>query len=582
MRKTARKIRPVGPVRPSSDRPAPGWPLFLILGLAFFLRAWGVFFGLPDLYHADEPIVVNHALAYGSGDFNPHFFKIPPLVSYLLFGVYGFYFLFLKLIGRVQDVLEFQIFFLSDPGSFYGLARVIFGVLCGTATVYLLYRLLKRFFSKDHGLIAAFFLGSAFLHVRDSHYIYADIPLLFVLAACFFPIFEMLEKPRRQGALVFGLLLGTAVALKYNGVFIAAPFLLARFLSKKKGRSFIDADLIFTGLVSLLAFGLLNPYSWLDARYFFRELIGQSQAEGSSGVLHPLVYSLNGGMGIPLLALSLAGLGWALIRGDAKRRVLACFVIVYYGVLCFFSQPYDRYVLPLIPFLAFFAADILMELVKKRRFPGPVLWALVVLAAIPSLGKSVLSDQLFARKDIRTVARERAEGVIPAGSKVALDVAFFMPRLKSSVKQLEEKKSQVLAVHAGGVQLKRLELMLEQAQKTKEPRYELYFLNRDASGEGFLFSQPAVPYDLKRLKELGIEYVFCARINESFEPGFYRDLAQNAVLMARFSPYKDLSRLWPIDEQPLTGGPFLLKELEARERNGQIIELYKLGGNPRT
>ena len=61
--------------------------LFSILALAFLVRIVGIQFGLPNLYHADEPIIVNHAMAYGTGDFNPHFFKIPPLVSYLLFVV---------------------------------------------------------------------------------------------------------------------------------------------------------------------------------------------------------------------------------------------------------------------------------------------------------------------------------------------------------------------------------------------------------------------------------------------------------------------------------------------------------------
>ena len=65
------------------------WLLAGILLLALALRITGIQFGLPHLYHADEPIVVNHALAYGAGDLNPHFFKIPPLVSYLLFVVYG-------------------------------------------------------------------------------------------------------------------------------------------------------------------------------------------------------------------------------------------------------------------------------------------------------------------------------------------------------------------------------------------------------------------------------------------------------------------------------------------------------------
>ena len=67
--------------------------LVLILLLGFSLRFVASWFGLPHLYHADEPIVVNHALAYGAGDLNPHFFKIPPLVSYLLCGVYGIFYL---------------------------------------------------------------------------------------------------------------------------------------------------------------------------------------------------------------------------------------------------------------------------------------------------------------------------------------------------------------------------------------------------------------------------------------------------------------------------------------------------------
>src|SRR3989338_10956329 len=111
-------------------------PLILIAGFA--LRMWGIDFGLPFLYHADEPIIVNHALAYGSGDLNPHFFKIPPLVSYLLFVCYGIYYLIAHLSGFVANTDEFLSIFVSDPTSFYLVARIIFGAVCGTATVYLL------------------------------------------------------------------------------------------------------------------------------------------------------------------------------------------------------------------------------------------------------------------------------------------------------------------------------------------------------------------------------------------------------------------------------------------------------------
>ena len=77
-------------------------PLILLAG--FLLRVWGIAFGLPFLYHADEPIIVNHALAFGAGDLNPHFFKIPPLVSYLLFACYGIYYL----VGGFHGITQFQ------------------------------------------------------------------------------------------------------------------------------------------------------------------------------------------------------------------------------------------------------------------------------------------------------------------------------------------------------------------------------------------------------------------------------------------------------------------------------------------
>ncbi|MGB2880051.1 MAG: hypothetical protein WBD24_07700, partial [Candidatus Omnitrophota bacterium] len=70
-----------------------------ILVMGAVLRIWGLSFGLPFQLHQDEPIVVNHALAYGAGDLNPHFFIIPPLCSYLLFFAYGLYFILGKIAG---------------------------------------------------------------------------------------------------------------------------------------------------------------------------------------------------------------------------------------------------------------------------------------------------------------------------------------------------------------------------------------------------------------------------------------------------------------------------------------------------
>ena len=118
-------------------------PLFWILALAFGLRLCGIGFGLPHLFHQDEPIIVNHAMAYGGGDFNPHFFKIPPLTSYLLFFLYGLYY---GLTAVTQGVSPegFAVLFFCDPSVFYLIARIVFGAILGTASVYLLFRLTKK------------------------------------------------------------------------------------------------------------------------------------------------------------------------------------------------------------------------------------------------------------------------------------------------------------------------------------------------------------------------------------------------------------------------------------------------------
>ena len=72
-----------------------GHALFAVLFFAVALRLIGIGYGLPAVFNSDEPHIVNTAVSFGSGDFNPHRFKYPTLWMYLLFFVYGIYFVFL-------------------------------------------------------------------------------------------------------------------------------------------------------------------------------------------------------------------------------------------------------------------------------------------------------------------------------------------------------------------------------------------------------------------------------------------------------------------------------------------------------
>jgi len=103
--------------------------ILIIMAIGLILRVWGVNFGLPYQFHQDEPIIVNHALAYGTGDLNPHFFVIPPLTSYILFALYIFYFLVANLCGICNGTEAFALSFFRDPTPFYIIGRLTVGVL---------------------------------------------------------------------------------------------------------------------------------------------------------------------------------------------------------------------------------------------------------------------------------------------------------------------------------------------------------------------------------------------------------------------------------------------------------------------
>jgi len=554
---------------------SPGILLLLILG--FLLRIWGIGFGLPGLYHADEPNVVNRALAYATGDFNPHYFKIPPLVSYVLFIVYGIYYLVARSLGIVGGVKEFENFFFSDPSSFYLIGRVIMGVLPATATIYALYRMGERAFSKDLALLSSFLLATNFLHVRDSHYIYLDMPLLLILVSAFGSIFGVLEKRGRKSYVTFGILMGTAVATKYNGVFIIVPFLAAHlFANRFKPTSLLQPCLWGAILIAGVVFGVLNPYSWLRFGAFSKDLVAMRSFTGPQGSLHHLTYSLAGSFDLPLLFLALAGVVRSFTMQDSKRLCIALFVLAYYGVLCVRSQPYDRYVLPLIPFLCFFAADTLIQIRKRWAWSVKTLALVTLAVSLPMLARVYLSNRIFAREDVRDVARHWIEENIPEGSPIALDTPFFMPRLKPTLAQLATKLHEAQS-EKGGVRdakIKKIGHLIEQAWRTSSRRFELYFLRTNPEDE-FLFARPYLPYELESVKQLGIHYVIVARIKEGSPPSeFYEALSRRGTLIARFSPYKNPSQQEAVDRLPLTGGPFLWRELWSRERNGQTIEIY--------
>src|SRR4029453_5922958 len=108
-------------------------------------------------YNPDEVSIMSRALAFASGDLNPHNFLYPTLYFYLLFVWIGAYFVGAWIFGVVPSVPAFPPLFFPDPTGIYVAGRVL-SVVCGVATVAGVWQLGMRIWSTSAGLAAAVFL----------------------------------------------------------------------------------------------------------------------------------------------------------------------------------------------------------------------------------------------------------------------------------------------------------------------------------------------------------------------------------------------------------------------------------------
>ncbi len=547
--------------------------LLLILFLAFALRVWGLSFGLPQVTHQDELIVVHHALAYSSGDFNPHFFKIPPLLSYLLFGLYGALYGIFFLIKNLS-LQEYALLFFQDPTVFYLGGRLVFGALAGTLSVFILYRIAKKLFGEIPGLLGAFFLSVSFLHVRDSHYIYVDIPMILAMLLSLDALLGYAQHKKNRFRIFACAWAGAAMAFKY----IAAPVLLPILWVEWKNLSRSPRGLVkrffevfvYTGIVYLL----LNPYNLLDGATFFREILDQAAAEARMPWLHHWAYSLCEGQGFIMAFLGLLGAMLLWVKDSSKRWFLL-FPVSYYLMITFFSQPYERYAMPILPFLCLFAGYAITE--GLRRFSGFWSFAGMLVVAFfvsfPTLSKSVYLDNLLGHPDTRQTAKEWILKNIPQGSSVALEHSFFSPALWQTKEQLLQKKEIINA--AGGhdqAKRKRMDLVIKAAEG--RPNYRVYYLEEEKGARNpFTMRSPMLERERDALRREGIEYL--VRYRHPWEKTGEEAWALDYRLTASFSPYKDASKMMTEDEWANVSLPFRSRELYSRKSQGPFLEIYE-------
>jgi Dolichyl-phosphate-mannose-protein mannosyltransferase len=539
--------------------------LGLIMLLAFTLRIWGIEYGLPYIYHVDEHYYINTALKLGAGIINNPPYA-PTGLSNLLFGEYASYYAVGKLAGIFTSTKEFESVFLRDPSNFYFLGRLT-SALLGTATCFTLYMLGKKVFTPIMGLVAAGFLAVSFLHVRDSHYSVPDVAMTFFVTLAITLSAVALHNNSRRYIYMASLAAGLAIAMKWTALPVVITIGWASlWVGIESGKHiigrFVNWSTGFTVLTFVMGFALGSPQIFINPTPYISEAIQLAQAGRGGGFSIWQVDTLPGwlfygktlliGVGPILLILGITGILRQLIltvkTGDKVSIVLLSFPLVYYMIMGSTRNYFVRYSLPLLPFIALFAAETVIGTLmwvlasRQRRLSWILPVILIIVAIAQPLIQSIRHDILLTRQDTRTLAKQWIEANIPAEAKIAVDWPTHSPPLSTPEKVLpySHKTYDVMVAGTNGLSSHPMTWYLEQ--------------NYD-----YLISSSFIN-----------ELRLVDKAWDAEQKAFYASLDQDMILLQEFRPYKDQNAPSFIFDEIY--GP--ITNLWQRERPGPIIKIY--------
>lgn len=414
----------------------------VLIGAA--VRVWGLGFGWPYAYHPDESrFVMSGVQMIQTGNFNPGWFYQPSLYTYVVMGGQVLFFLLGVARGwftTTSDVFKPDYFYLGvlpQPEQ-YWLTRLL-TVAFALLTLFLVYRLTRRLFERKAALIALALLAISQLHVSSSHFITTDVPVTFFIVLAVWFCWDVFERGRGRDYALAGLIIGLACSTKYS----AYPIVLV-LLASIGGRWWMRRDVSFSmlliaGLSAAAGFLIGTPYALIDLPGFLNGVayevrhnvvLGHTGYEGNTFGWY--MARLLGSSERWITLLSVAALILAAVRRQWRVWWLAVFPIAYLLMMSRNLVRFERYLVPMLPFLAMLSGYVLAAVIEKvqARWPQTIgrrvitsavtIGALLLIVGEPLIN-TMLYDGRLRADDVRTQAREWLLANVPRGQAITLE-----------------------------------------------------------------------------------------------------------------------------------------------------------------
>jgi hypothetical protein len=221
-----------------------------------------MFDGLPAVYNSTEYLWAKVALHFGANrTIDPGLYIYPTLYPYLLFILYGLYFVIGWMIGFFSDVYAFGISFLIDPTYFYIIPRFVSVLIC-LVTIYMLYHSLNKEANHRVAGFSAIIMAISSYMIVYSNFATADMVLIFFSTMTFLSIYQLYRHFSAKRLFLAGLFAGLAVAAKYNAGFVPIALIILVFILWRQQKITLYKGLLLSAAGVLAGFLITNPL-WL-------------------------------------------------------------------------------------------------------------------------------------------------------------------------------------------------------------------------------------------------------------------------------------------------------------------------------
>ena len=580
-----------------------GW--LIVFAAALWLRLIGLRYGLPAVYNPDEVAIMSRALAFAKWDFNPHNFLYPSFYFYALFAWEGLTALVAVATRSVASFGAFQREFFLDPTRVFVAGRLL-TALVGAGTAVATGILGARLWSPLTGLVAAVLVAVAPLHVLNSHYVKHDVPVTLLIVLAYLAYERLWSLPREGGShenssqrsgghanssqrsgsfrlqaegplLTAAAVTGVAFSTHYYAIFLAIPL---AWSAVRGARDRADAmrRIAVAAAVSGAVFFLLSPFILAEPGTALRDIRANRQIvldRGIENVGYAAGAARYGALllfettGVPAALLAVFGLLMALRRDPGRALWLLAFPVSF---LLFIAGtfPASRYLVPVVPFLALFAAIAIGELWRRQRLAGPLVFA----AAVSVAGfESARTGAFIRQTDTRTLALEFIQAHVPTGATI-LTQPYSVP-LEPTADVLRE------AVARNSREMPTKTSLQIGRDPYPAPAYRLLYLGRGMDADKlYLPYEQLVGDPLAALQREHVAFVVLKRYNDE-APATMTLLTALAGKGRRIAVFTPFSHAGGADGTP-RAEPFLhnsdARITGALERPGPVVEIWQIDG----